>query len=86
MWQWQDIVISVVSFSFGFMLFPQLKDVIRGTPLNQYTAGLTTAGLYLLGCTFITLSLWFSAASEFFAGTIWLLLFIFSFRNSKKTR
>ena len=27
---WQDIVIALVGLSFGFMLLPQLRDVIHG--------------------------------------------------------
>ena len=82
---WQDYVIAIVSILFGFILLPQLKDTWRGkTILNIYTAGLTTIGLYILGVTFFTLNMIISAVAEFFSGTIWLLLFLFSAINIKK--
>lgn len=84
---WQDYVIAIVSVLFGFILLPQLKDCWSGkTILNIYTASLTTVGLYVLGLTFFTLDMWVSFVAEFFSGTIWLLLFVFSLRNKKKTK
>ena len=83
---WQDIVIAIVSLAFGFMLFPQLRDVISGKFLNVYTAGLTTAGLYILGITFFTLGMWITVVAEMFSGTVWFLLFFFSAINKRKTK
>jgi hypothetical protein len=84
---WQDGVIAIVSLLFGFVMLPQFMDVWRGkTILNVYTAGFTTIGLFVMGATFITLDLWISVVSEAFSGVIWLLLFILSFRNKKKTK
>ena len=82
---WQDYAIAIVSVLFGFILLPQLKDTWRGkTILNLYTASLTTIGLYILGITFYTLHMWVSFGAEFFSGTVWFLLFLFSFKNKKK--
>ena len=82
---WQDYAIAIVSVLFGFILLPQLKDTWRGTTiLNLYTASLTTIGLYALGITFYTLHMWVSFGAEFFSGTVWFLLFLFSFRNKSK--
>jgi hypothetical protein len=82
---WQDYVIALVSILFGFILLPQLVDTWRGkTILNLYTASLTTIGLYILGITFFTLNMMVSVIAEFFSGTIWLLLFLFSVKNIKK--
>jgi len=82
---WQDYVIAIVSVLFGFILLPQLRDCWhKKTVLNIYTAFLTTIGLYVLGITFYTLEMWVSFGAEFFSGTIWLLLFLFSYRNKKK--
>ena len=79
---WQDYVIAIVSVLFGFILIPQLKDVIKnGEILNLFTASLTTIGLYVLGITFFTLNMWVSFGAEFFSGTVWLMLFIFSYKN-----
>ncbi len=83
---WQDIVIAVVGLSFGFMLFPQLRDVIHGKSVNVYTAGLTTAGLYILAITFFTLEVLITVIAEIFSGTVWLLLFLFSIKNKRKTK
>jgi hypothetical protein len=84
---WQDIIIAVVSILFGFILLPQFRDVIRGKViLNLYTASLTTIGLYVLAVTFFTMQFWISFTAEIFSGTIWLLLFVFSFRNYKRSK
>ena len=82
---WQDYVIAIVSLLFGVILLPQFKDTWTGkTILNLYTAGLTTIGLYILGFTFITLNMWISVTAEFISGSVWLLLFILSYKNKKK--
>ena len=84
---WQDYVIAVVSVLFGFILIPQLKDVWKsGQTLNLFTASLTTVGLYILGLTFFTLEMWISFGAELFSGTIWLLLFVLSYRNIRKLK
>lgn len=84
---WEDIVIAVVSILFSFILLPQLRDVCRGkTILNLYTASLTTIGLYILAATFFTMEYWISFTAEFISGTVWLLLFIFSFSNHRKRK
>ncbi len=83
---WQDSVIALVGLSFGFMLFPQLRDVIRGKSVNVYTAGLTTAGLYILAITFFTLDMMITVIAEIFSGTVWLLLFLFSTINKRKKK
>jgi len=84
---WQDIVIAIVSVLFGFILLPQLKDVWSGkTILNEFTAVLTTIGLFIFAITFFTLNLYISVVAETFSGVIWLLLFILSSKNKEKTK
>jgi len=84
---WQDLVIAVVSILFGFILIPQLKDVWYGKSiLNLYTASLTTIGLYVLALTFFTMEFWISFIAELFSGTIWLLLFVLSLKNYRKSK
>ncbi len=84
---WQDIVIAVVSILFGFILMPQLKDVWHGKSiLNLYTSSLTTIGLFVLAITFYTMQFWISFTAEIFSGTIWLLLFVLSFKNTRKSK
>ncbi len=82
---WQDIVVAVVSLMFGLILIPQLIEVYRGkTTLNLFSASVTTIGLYVLAITFLTIDLWLSFLSDVIAGTVWFLLFIFSYRNLKE--
>jgi len=65
---WQDIVIAIVGFLFGFILLPLLRDVWRGDSTNIYTAGLTTIGLYVLAATFFTMRYWLSFTADLFQG------------------
>jgi hypothetical protein len=82
-----DIIIAVVSFLFGFILLPQLKDVWnRKTSLNLYTASLTTVGLVILTVNFFLMEFWISFVADFFNSVVWFLLFVLSMRNMKKTR
>jgi hypothetical protein len=68
------------------MLIPQLRDSIHGKVVNVYTAGLTTAGLYILGITFFTLEMWITVVAEMFSGTVWFLLFLSSAINKRKAK
>lgn len=82
-----DIIIAVVSFLFGFILLPQLKDVWQGkTSLNLFTASLTTVGLVVLTINFYLMEFWISFVADFFSAVVWFLLFVFSMRNKKKTK
>jgi hypothetical protein len=80
-----DIVIAIVSSMFGFILIPQLRDVIKGkTSLNLFTASLTTIGIGILTITFFSMQFWISFVADFFSTVVWFLLFVFSYRNMKK--
>ena len=82
-----DIIIAVVSLLFGFILFPQLRDVIKKkTTLNLYTAILTTIGLIVLTINFYLMGFWISFIADFFNSVVWFLLFVFSYRNLKKNK
>jgi len=82
-----DIIIAVVSFLFGFILLPQLKDVWRGkTSLNLYTASLTTIGLVILTVNFYLMEFWISFIADTFSSIVWFLIFVFSMWNMKKTQ
>jgi CHASE2 domain-containing sensor protein len=84
---WQDLVIAVIGLLFGFILIPQLYDVIKkNIVLNLYTAALTTIGLYIMTATFFTMGFWITFIADFFTATVWLLLFIFSYLNFRKIR
>jgi len=78
---WQDYIISIVGFSFGFMLFPMIRDSIKGQTVNMYSAGLTALGLYTLSFCFFTLELWISTISNIFSASTWLVLFILAFKQ-----
>ena len=81
-----DIIIAVVSFLFGFILIPQLRDVIKGkTSLNLFTAILTAVGLVVLTINFYMMGFWISFAADFFNSIIWALLFYFSYKNNRKS-
>lgn len=81
---WQDYVIAVVGLLFGFMMFPQIRDSLKGKTVNAVSAGLTMLGLFVLGFTFASLDLWLSVASEFFSGGTWLVLFVLSVKENRK--
>jgi hypothetical protein len=82
-----DIIIAVVSFTFGFILLPQLRDVYHGkTSLNLFTASLTTIGLVILTINFFAMGFWISFVADFFSAVVWFLLFVFSVRNLKKKK
>ena len=82
-----DIIIAVVSFLFGFILLPQLKDVWNSKiSLNLYTASLTTVGLIVLTINFFLMGFWISFIADFFNSIIWGILFALSVRNRKKIK
>jgi hypothetical protein len=82
-----DIIIAVVSFTFGFILLPQLRDVYRGkTSLNLFTASLTTIGLIILTVNFFFMDFWISFIADFVSAVVWFFLFVFSVRNLKKKK
>jgi hypothetical protein len=80
---WEDIVISVMGFLFGFMLFPQVRDSLNGKCMNLYTSGLTTLGIFCIDIAFASLGLWISVISETFVGLVWLLLFVLGVKYRK---
>lgn len=82
---WPDIVISVVSICFGFMVIPQLIDSFKGISfLNIYTAFMTILGLIAIGIAYLAIELWISAISTFFSSCMWILLFSLSMRNRRR--
>ncbi len=82
-----DIVIAIVSFMFGIILIPQLKDVYRhGAVLNLYTSSITTIGLIVLTVNFFVMGFWISFAADFLNSVVWGLIFIFSIKNLKEKK
>ena len=82
---WQDFVITGTNLLFGFMLIPQLKDVIINKHyLNLYSCGFTFIGLCICNVTMLSLGLWLSAIP--ICTIMWLLLLIYSYKNKKDIR
>jgi hypothetical protein len=75
---WQDIAISIISIIFGISLVPQVYYGFRDKtgPIKFLTSVPTTLGLYGLSVIYLTLSLYFSSATAFVTGTLWLVLVI----------
>jgi len=81
---WPDIVISIVSTCFGFMVIPQVIDSFKGKSfVNKYTALMTTVGLVSIGIAYLAIELWISAISTFFSCGMWCILSNLSWRNKK---
>jgi len=78
---WQDIGIMVITYLFGVMLLPQLRDIYRGTAMNPLSGVLYATGFFTLGYIMVTLDLWISVTAFVFTGIIWLLATIWSVRN-----
>ena len=73
---WQDIVISIVGFLFGFMMFPQVRDSWHGNHINGWSSGLTALGLFILVICFGSMQLWISTIAETFVGITWLVIWL----------
>ena len=79
---WQDLVIAGVSFSFAFILLPQVRDSLKGKSyVNMITSSLSAIGLFILTMTFETMDMRFSALSALVTCIMWLILFGLSYRN-----
>jgi len=80
---WQDFVITSTNLLFGFMLIPQLKDVLKNKHyLNLYSCFFTFLGLLIVNITMVTLELWLSAIP--ICTIMWGLLLIYSWKNKKQ--
>jgi len=83
---WQDIGITVITYLFGVMLLPQVREVYRGATINSLSGALYTAGFFALGYIFVTLRLWISVSAFIFTGIIWLLTTVLSLRNARREK
>jgi len=84
---WQDYVIAIVSFAFGFMILPQIIDSYKGKSyINLVTASLTVSGLVVMGFTFSTMSMWISAGANVSTCFMWTLLLYFALKNYRGLR
>lgn len=79
---WQDYAVTSVVYMFVVVTIPLVRDVIkRGVVVNLWTALPTSFGNYSLAVIFGTLGLWISTTSATLIATMWLIIFIFSWRN-----
>ena len=79
---WQDYAITLIIYMFVIVTIPQVIDVLKKrTRLNLLTAGPTAAGNYLLAVVFGSLGLWISVTSSLLIATLWLIIFIGSYRK-----
>ena len=81
---WQDIAITMIIYMFVIVTIPQTWDVLkRKHVLNLITAGPTAFGNYGLAYIFFTLGLWISVTSSLLIATLWLIIFLGSWKNIK---
>jgi hypothetical protein len=75
---WQDIVIAIANLLFTFSLVNQVYHGFKTKKgfILLRTSGLTSLGLYLVGFSFFSLSLYFSGIIATTNATLWLTLFI----------
>jgi hypothetical protein len=67
---------------FVIVTIPQTLDVIKKKHvLNLVTAGPTALGNYGLAFIFSTLGLWISVTSSLLIATLWLFIFLGSWKN-----
>ena len=79
---WQDYAITIIIYMFVIVTIPQVIDVYKKkTKLNLITAGPTAIGNYMMAIIFSTLGLWISVTSSLLIATLWLYLFIGSWKQ-----
>jgi len=79
---WQDIAITIIIYMFVIVTIPQVRDVLKKkTKLNLITAGPTAIGNFGMAYVFFSLGLWISVTSSLIIATLWLIIFIGSWKN-----
>jgi len=79
---WQDYAITLIIYMFVIVTIPQVIDVLKKkTRLNLLTAGPTAFGNYLMAAVFASLGLWISVTSSLLIATLWLIIFIGSWKK-----
>ena len=80
---WQDIAITIIIYMFVIVTIPQVRDVLKKkTKLNLITAGPTAIGNFGMAYVFFTLGLWISVTSSLIIASLWLIIFIGSWKNN----
>ena len=81
---WQDYAITIIIYMFVLVTIPQVRDVLKKkTKLNLITAGPTAIGNFGMAYVFFTLGLWISVTSSVIIATLWLIIFIGSWKNNE---
>ena len=77
---WQDFILTGTNLIFGFLLIPQLRDVItKKQSMNLWSCGFTFLGLCVVNITMATLQLWLAAIP--ICTIAWGLLWFYSWKN-----
>jgi len=77
---WQDWVISIGGVIFAIALIP---SVIGQDKPALSTSLMTGTVMITFAVTYFTLSLWFSSVTIFIGGSLWLVLAVQKYRQSR---
>ncbi|MFO7677720.1 MAG: hypothetical protein R6V50_04995 [Thermoplasmatota archaeon] len=78
---WQDYAITLIIYMFVIVTVPLVIDVVKKkSRLNLFTAGPTAVGNYMMAVVFGSLGLWISVTSSLLIATLWLIIFIGSWK------
>ena len=80
MGNWQDIVLTLGSIIFLVALVPSIRSKDKPALMTSLMTGLV---LFVFATTYITLDLWFSAATTALTGMLWLVLAVQKARAEK---
>ncbi|MBT7101907.1 hypothetical protein HN935_00125 [archaeon] len=75
---WQDVIITICVLAFSYALVPQIVHGFKNkkSSISAQTTFISSAGMIILGITYITLKLYFSAIMSIIGGMLWEILFI----------
>jgi len=75
---WQDIVITLVNIVFSLSVIPQALLGFRHKKgvMTHWTTVPTFLGCFFMAFAFLTLDLYFSAATTLMTGVFWAVLFV----------
>lgn len=75
---WQDIAIAAVNVLFWYSLIYQVFEGFRKKKafVSLQTSLFTTLGLIILVITYLTVDLYFSAATAAITGVMWFILLV----------
>jgi len=73
---WQNIVITVCMIAFSYALIPQIIKGFKAKKslISTQTAFITSAGMFILMFTYLTLNLFFSTIMAFITASLWAIL------------